>query len=128
MKELRWGNFGSTNNFMVWIELKGQHTKQWIWYNGNKYDDAQIKDDEVIIPSIGIRLEMNRHVVLEAERKIQNVVKNLISYLPGFSKIIPINFLMANEYKWFSTGVLKKKDEIIEKGWSIHEYVDFKKQ
>ena len=35
-------------------------------------------------------------------------------------------FPMANENKWLSKGTLKIADEVVEEGWSIHEYVDFK--
>ncbi|MFC2124608.1 hypothetical protein ACFLU5_07330 [Bacteroidota bacterium] len=125
MKELRWGRYGSQEDRMVWIELKDEGKQQWLWYNGEKIENANIGEDQITISAKGISLELDRSVVLESERKIQQVVKNLIRYLPGFNSSMPLRFLMADEFKWFDHGIMRKEGEVVGKGWAIHEFVDF---
>jgi len=65
-------------------------------------------------------------VKLESEKKIFSVVEKLIRYIPGFSKVIPISFLMAEEVKWLSKGELQIQGKTITSGMAIHERVNFK--
>ena len=126
MDELRWGRFGSNENQIVWIELIEEEKRQWLWLNGEKIENCIIEDDQLYIIEKGLILKLQRAVVLESEKKIFSVVENLIQYLPGFNKIMPLKFLMAREYKWLSKGILLKRDEVISHGTAIHELVDFK--
>jgi len=125
MKELRWGRYASREDHMVWIELKDEGKQQWMWYNGKKTESPNIGDDIITIPSEGISLEMDRAVVLESEQKILQVVRKLAPYLPGFDRTVPYRFLMADEFKWLSRGILQKKGEKLRSGWTIHELVNF---
>jgi hypothetical protein len=128
MKELRWGRYGSLEDHMVWIELKDERVQQWVWYNGEKIDNANIGDDQITIPVKGISLVLDKIVVLESEKKIQQVVRNLLRYLPGFNSSMPLQFLMADEVKWFDRGILQKEGKTDSKGWAIHEFVNFNRQ
>ncbi|HSH19118.1 MAG TPA: hypothetical protein VLA03_01620 [Draconibacterium sp.] len=126
MDELRWGRFVSEENIMVWIELREKEKQQWLWLNGEKTDRCTIEDDFISIPGKNIILNMDCAVLLESEKKIYSVVERLIRYIPGFNKVMPLNFIMADEYKWLSNGKLYKNDKLISKGMAIHELVNFK--
>jgi hypothetical protein len=126
MDELRWGRFGSDENSMVWIEIKADEKRQWLWLNGEKIENCIIEDEQIRVPDKKLILNLDRSVILESEKKIYTVVSKLIHYIPGFNKIIPLNFLMADETKWLSTGKLHANHEILSRGMAIHELVNFK--
>ena len=125
MDQLRWGRFGSAENTIVWIELKGEETKQWLWLNGGKVENCSILDNQISMPGKELTLNLDRGVVLESEKKIFQVVRKLIRYLPGFGKTVPMNFLMADEYKWLSKAQLHSNSVKMENGMAIHELVNF---
>lgn len=125
MDELRWGRFISNNNILVWIELRKKGKKQWLWLNGEKISDCFIEDNRIAIPIKNLVLTLDRGVILESEKKIQSVVGKIIRYLPGFNKIMPLGFLMADECKWLSKGKLLSNGNILSEGMAIHELVDF---
>jgi hypothetical protein len=52
-------------------------------------------------------------------------VEKLVRYLPGFKKILPLNFLMADETKWLSRAELHSEHDSVVKGMAIHELVRF---
>lgn len=126
MEELRWGRYSSKENYIVWIELiKGIEKKQWLWYNGVKYENLTISDHLIYIPNEDISLILKEKVILAEEKKILKTVKILLSYLPGFNNPISNNFLNADEFKWLSHTTLMKNGKFVEQGWSIHEFVNF---
>jgi hypothetical protein len=126
MDELRWGRFGSDENSMVWIEIKADEKRQWLWLNGEKIENCIIEDEQIRVPDKKLVLNLDRSVILESEKKIYTVVAKLIRYIPGFNKIIPRNFLMADETKWLSSAKLQANHKILSRGMAIHELVNFK--
>lgn len=126
MDELRWGRFGSDENNMVWIEMKEKETQKWLWLNGEKIENCSIEDDHILLNDLHLALNLDRGVVLESEKKIFSVVEKLIRYIPGFNKVMPISFLMADEFKWLSKGQLQSHGNNMETGMAIHELVNFK--
>lgn len=128
MNELRWGHFGSNGNQMVWIELKAEDKKQWLWLNGEKMGNSIIEDDLISIPEKGIILKLNKRVTLESAKKVYTLTEKLLHYIPGFKKIIPLKFLMADEYKWLSKGQLQRHGGNVTTGIAIHEFVNFNTQ
>lgn len=127
MDVLRWGRFVAKEDCLVWIEIKSGADKQWVWYNGEKMDQAVISDELIELPSKNIRLVLNNIRLIEAEKKMNNVIKKLLRFMPGFHRSVPANFLLADEYKWISRGSLYKEGLLENEGWVIHERVDFKK-
>jgi len=125
MDELRWGRYGSDENNMVWIELREKEKKQWLWLNGEKIENCIIEDDCISMPDKELVLTLDRGVLLESEKKIFSVVEKLIHYLPGFNKIMPLKFIMADEFKWFSKGQLQKNNKTLSEGTTIHELLNF---
>ncbi len=128
MNELRWGRYGSLEDYLVWIELRGEGKQQWMWYNGEKIEKANIDDEQITIPAKGINLNLDRSVVLESEKKILQLVRDLIRYIPGLNRSMPFRFLMADEFKWLSRGSLQKEGKEVSKGWTIYEFVNFNSQ
>ena len=112
MNQIRWGRYNSATDNMVWIELDADPDKQWVWYNGELSRMAEICDDSVLIPDIDLKITFTETRIIEAEKKISNVVGSLLSYIPGINKSIPLSFLNARETKWLSCGELIKNGEI----------------
>ncbi len=126
MEELRWGRYCSEQDNIVWIELRGEQQQQWLWYNGEKLRAANIEDGKLMMSDKGLVLELDRGIVLESEKKIFNVVKGLLRFIPGFNRSMPSRFLMSDASKWCSRGVLRKNNNVVSQGWAIHECVNFK--
>jgi hypothetical protein len=126
MDELRWGRFVSEENNLVWIELRKDERKKWLWVNGKKEVDCIIEDESVSVPTKNITLELDKYVVLESEKKILSVVEKIIRYIPGFNKLIPLQFIMADETKWLSNGRFQTNGKTVSEGKAIHELVNFK--
>jgi len=126
MDELRWGRFVSKQNNLVWIELRKDERMKWLWVNGEKEIECIIENESVSVPNKDQQLELDKGVVLEFEKKIQSVVEKIIRYIPGFNKLIPIQFIMADETKWLSNGRLLINGQVISEGKAIHELVNFK--
>ena len=125
MDELRWGHFGSDENNIVWIELREKETRQWLWLNGTKIENCIIEDDHLANPEMELVLNLDRGVVLESDKKIFSVVEKLLRYIPGFNKVMPIKFLMADEFKWLSKGEFMAPSKRLANGIAIHELVNF---
>ena len=125
MDELRWGHVITQEDWVVWIEVREDQTRQWVWWNGKMQAGCLISDSRLYLPEPGINIILDQQVVLEEEKKISKVVRKLVRYLPGFSKIIPESFLMADQFKWASKAELHKKDGTILHGRCIHEFVNF---
>ncbi|MCB0550207.1 MAG: hypothetical protein KDD19_21745 [Phaeodactylibacter sp.] len=125
MEQLHWGRYLSDQDYLVWIEFRGSPSRQWVWHNGIPVEGAVIDEEGLQLPQQGIHLQLDRSGTLEAEKKIFNVVRSMVSYLPGFNRIVPRFFLNANEHKWRSRGKLLERGEVKGEGWAIHELVDF---
>jgi hypothetical protein len=126
MDELRWGRFGSPGNNLVWIELNEKVKRQWLWLNGEKIENCFIGDDHITVPYQNLVLHLDRSVVLESEKKISSLIQKMIRYMPGINRLVPANFLMADEFKWLSRGELHRHGDTCSVGMAIHELVNFK--
>jgi hypothetical protein len=91
-------------------------------------ENCTIEDDRIILPDQGLTLDMDRQVVLNADKNIFSVVEKMLSYLPGFKKAIPLQFLMADNFKWLSRSKLSDGNQTLAEGMTIHEFVNFKPQ
>jgi len=126
MDELRWGHYCSDKNDLVWIEMRDEGRRQWVWMNGEEIKDCLIEDNYLSMPEKGIFLNLDRIAVLESEKKIYSVVGNLVRYLPGLNKAVPYQFLMADEFKWLNRGTLQEKSGNLSHGMAVNERVNFK--
>jgi len=126
MNELRWGRFGSSENQLVWIEIKERINRHWLWHNGEKIENCIIEDAQISMPQNNMILKLDKTIILESENKISSIAEKLIPYIPGLNKSIPLKYLMAKERKCLSNGTLFRHGEIVCNGMAIHEFVDFK--
>ncbi|MFZ9003525.1 MAG: hypothetical protein ACO20F_13185 [Robiginitalea sp.] len=126
MRELRWGHFLSPGHWGVWIEIKEEAgPRQWVWWDGKPEAGCRISDSEIYIPGANGSLHLNRGRVLEADKKILQIVGKLVRYLPGFRKVIPESFLMADAHKWYSQARMDMGPKETFTGRAIHEFVNF---
>ena len=128
MEQLRWGRFLSETDYVIWIELLGPASRQWVWCNGVPVEGAIIDDETLQLPQLGLQLQLGQSVILEAEKKIFNIVHSLVDYLPGFNRAVPRFFLYADEHKWRSRAKLMERDGVKSEGWAIHQLVDFRRE
>lgn len=127
MNDLRWGRFRSLHDVMVWIELRKENKRQWVWLNGEKITNCSIEDDHISSPE-NFLLKLDCGAVLESGNKIYRMMNKLLHYLPGFNKLMPTKFLMAYNHKWLSKGEFQKKGSPVTQGKAIHEWVNFNAQ
>jgi hypothetical protein len=128
MNDLRWGRFHSLQDTMVWIELRKENKQQWLWLNGEKITTCSIEDDHISSTSNDFLLKLDRGVALESEKKIFQVAQKILCYLPGFNKLMPTKFLMADNHKWLSKAEFHKNASPVTEGTAIHEWVNFNAQ
>ncbi|NND79531.1 MAG: hypothetical protein HKN53_06515, partial [Maribacter sp.] len=111
-----------------WIELRKETKQQWLWLNGERIINCTIEDDQISSSEKNFLLKLDCAVVLESEKKIYQVVHKLLRYLPGFNKLMPAEFLMADNHKWLSKGAFQKNGSPVTHGMAIHEWVNFNAQ
>ncbi len=119
--ELRWGRFAHPETPLVWIELKGQTTRRWVFDGQTLVQDAAISDQGIDMPLLGKRLLLEQPVVIEQLEKFREVMGGLLRWLPGFERFTPLKFLNARESKWRSAGTLLHNGAVRSTGWVIHE-------
>jgi hypothetical protein len=125
LDDLRWGRFRSANDTMVWIEIRSETKRQWVWLNSEQVAECRIEDD-LIAPVDGhFLLKLDRGRSLESGVKIYRVMRNLLRYLPGFGQKLPGRLLMANNQKWVSKGEFQRNGGPASRGAAIHEWVNF---
>ena len=125
MHELRWGHIVSEKYQVVWIELKDEKTCQWLWLNGELIKNCSIQNKVLFIPDRNIEIQLDIITVLESEKKLTSIVDKLGRFIPGIKKLVPIHFLLADEFKWLSKASIREKNQIVDSGFSIHEFVNF---
>lgn len=128
MNNLRWGRFHSLHDTIVWIDLRKENKQQWLWLNGEKITNCNIEDDHISSTVKNFSLKLDRGVVLESEKKILQVMQNLLRDLPGFNKLMPSKFIMADNHKWLSKAEFKKNGGDVTQGIAIHEWSNFNTQ
>ncbi len=126
MEDLKWGRFLSENETIIWIERKGAEHKRWIFFNGKEVDGIIRSNDKIEIIEKNCTLRMTDKMIIEEGSGIAKVVAKVLSFIPGFEKVIPSSFLNAHETKWRSRGELSFPNGKISEGWVIHEQVIFR--
>ncbi len=125
MHELRWGRFIGADHHLVWIEIRHDEVRKWLWWNGELQQQVGIGDDAVAIEDKSIYLQLEKDRTMESEKKIGAVTRQLVRFLPGFQKGMTTNFLMADSSKWKSRGELSLNGIDCDHGDVIHEFVNF---
>jgi len=56
------------------------------------------------------------------------VAQNFLRHLPGFNKLMPSKFIMADNHKWLSKAEFEKNGSDVTQGMAIHEWANFNPQ
>ena len=123
--ELRWGRFAHPESPVVWIDLRGEPNRNWIFRGQEMIRDGEATDTTVRIPESDTELILTGHTPIEDKQKIMEVVQSVIGWMPGFDQFTPLHFLKAQETKWRSRGTLISPGQSEKTGWVIHELVKF---
>lgn len=123
--ELRWGRFAHPESPVVWIDLRGEPNRNWIFSGQELTRNGEATDTTVRIPESDTKLIFAGHTPIEDKQKIMEVVQSVIGWMPGFDQFTPLHFLKAQETKWRSRGTLTTPGQPERSGWVIHEIVKF---
>jgi hypothetical protein len=123
LSELHWGRFLSDRDALVWIDWRGPQPQRLVFLNGQEQQVTSITESEIVFANSGVRLELDRGLVLR-EGRLGDTVFAGISRL---SQLLPRSILSVNECKWRSRGRMHTADEE-RTGWAIHEVVEWKKR
>lgn len=124
MEELRWGRVYTDKGPLVWIEIRGDHPQQWVWFEGKRCTSCIIENDKLYCRELALELDLEEVAVLESGKTIGAVMDALTKYLPGFKSSAALSFLLADSYKWLSKACLKWQGTEMP-GTAIHEWVNF---
>jgi hypothetical protein len=118
--QLHWGRFVCEQDQIVWIEWRGPDPKVLIFHNGKQTSGGSISETS-IKTGTGLTLELSDHLVLREGKIGEKALAKLSSLL----HILPSKILKIHERKWRSRGLLHKNGTIKNRGWVIHEIVNF---
>ena len=125
MEHLRWGHYSGDGDSLVWIQLQGATDRNWLWYNGDYCSSVEITDDCIKLFDRELELQLIQKRPLESEKKMLNTIRSLKRWMPWFASLVPRKFLLADEVKWVSRGILGDANINKSTGACIHESVDF---
>ena len=125
MEQLRWGHIISEKHQLVWIEITNQNAQKWLWLNGEFVPEFSLNEKEIQLPEKELTFQFQKIATLESEKKLTTLANKMVRFVPGIKKRIPVKFLLADENKWLSAVSVYSSEKQIDKGFSIHELVDF---
>jgi hypothetical protein len=117
--ELRWGRFISDNNYLVWIDWRGERNDKWIFSNNGQLNNCNITDEVVSSPDLTLQLTK------VATLREGSLLSTAFNRTPKYFSIFPKHIFKSYECKWLSKGILTDNN-CVEEGWSIHEVVRWK--
>ncbi len=121
LTSLNWGRYLSPEDAVVWIDWQGPEKKHAVVHNGEEHHASSITESEIVFAEAGVRLELDRGLVLRQGRLGDTV-------FPGLSRLaslLPRSMLSVNECKWRSRGALRTATGG-SSGWAIHEVVKWR--
>lgn len=121
---LRWGRFAQAEAPLIWIEMRGNPDRVWVFEGQNLIKNAHITENRIELPDQNKVLCLENPVVLENTDKIRETIDLLIAWMPGIDRFTPLNFLQAQESKWCSEGTLYINGVKAYSGKVIHELVE----
>ena len=117
---LRWGRFTSASTWMTWIDWQGEYSRRIVYVNGEVIE-CQMIGDECIEGSDGVRLSMDRSLVLRDGL----LGKTALSRMPVIGKMFPSRLTEMAESKWRSRARMERSGRTDVEGWAIHEKVSW---
>lgn len=121
LTELKWGRFLSESYTISWINWKGNHPVNKIFFNGEEYDDAAFESDRIIFGAENYCITFGDMVIIR-----KGTLANLLSKMPWLRIILPGSILKLSEVKYKAKSTLCINSEMKATGWSLFEYVLWK--
>jgi hypothetical protein len=121
LKELRWGRFLSKTDSLVWIDWRGPHSKQVVFFNGAEVQAESISEQQLVLNDRDVILDFEDSFVLREG----TLAKTALSKIPNAQKLFPQSVLGIRECKWKSRAVLRRGGAADTRGWAIHEVVQW---
>jgi hypothetical protein len=115
--ELRWGRCTGTDLSLVWIDWKGAHPLTVILRNGARVDGS-VSDGSVV--AADVTLSIDDGAVVRAA-----TIGDTVAAIPLLKFLVPDRLLNAVETKWSARGTMRRRSEIVDRGWILHEVVRF---
>jgi hypothetical protein len=120
-RSLRWGRHLSDEHEVVWIEWGQGFDRRWIWLDGREEPGAQLETRGISGLSGGHTLQFEDRRVVRDRRVLETVGR----MLPGLlqERLGPLAGM--RERKWLTRSALRRQDTILDRGWTLHEEVDW---
>jgi hypothetical protein len=117
IRELHWGRFLSETDAVVWIDWRGEHSTQLVFWNGLPVMSSEISDSELV-------LQQETTLSLRGKASLrEGPLGAALARIPGLGRLAPTRILCVEEHKWRSRGVLRRPGSPEVFGWAIHEVV-----
>lgn len=117
LSELRWGRFLGDEDSVVWIDWRGTSPARHVFVNGARAAASRL--DEAGLGFDGGELSLIPGRVLRGGA----LGSTALSMIPKRAELFPLHWLMAEETKWLSPGILTSAANGPRPGWAIHEIV-----
>ena len=119
IRELRWGRFIGTEHSVVWTCSSGSKDVRVVYQDAQPSSAGDVSDRHVMLDDGALILFSGTKLIRDCQ------LQDSLSGLGGFRNLVPRSFLTGREQKWCSRGEVRRGEEIIDRGWVIHELVEF---
>jgi len=121
IRELRWGRFVNSTDALVWIDWRGSHQRQVVYYNGSSVAASAIGDREIALQDGEAVLTLEAGTVLRDGA----LGSTALSVFSNSRRLFPASILGVRECKWLSRAVLRRPGRPDSEGMAIHEVVEW---
>jgi hypothetical protein len=119
IRELRWGRFLSSRDWLVWIDWRGAHPLTLVYHNGRLVADASVTDTEVSLPDGHLALDGTERWTLREERAGASTFPNR----RWLRSALPRTLAELREHKWAAPGCFTDQEGSRSLGWTVFERV-----
>ncbi len=114
---LKWGRFCGPTRSLVWIEWEGKYPLKKVFLDGVQEELLKVEHDRVIANSVTL-------LITQCQPLVQETLESGALKKLGFLKaLIPQNFQLGQENKWYGCGSLQLTSGEVEQGNVIYEEV-----
>lgn len=119
LKRLRWGRFCGSQHSVVWIQWRGEYSKDLVLVDGKPQSLIKLGPTTAQTESCRVLFEKPSLVVDE------QLGLGALSGFPLINKINPANFLAGRERKWQCCASLFEGETKVDEGNVVFEQVDW---
>ncbi len=116
--ELRWGRYISEdrNDYAVWIDVRGEVSRNWTWMNGSRSAVGTVDDGAVRAEGGSLTFESSQPI------RRENVARTILGRFQFLAKLLPRQVRAIQEDKRLSSCVLTSGASE-SRGFSVNEVV-----